>query len=167
MKQAVLVVIKPDGINKGLVGDILTKFNKTGLSFVAIQTVIIDRKFAEKHYEHLRDKPFFNDTVNYFLGKFHKKKQLVVLVYYGDNAIKKCRKAAGATNPEEADPESIRGAFGRITTQGIYENVVHVSSNPEEAEREIKLWFEPRDILIDLYATKTKIMSNYKQKVWK
>ena len=61
---------------------------------------------------------------------------------------------AGATNPEQADPTSIRGSYGRITTKGVYENVVHVSSDPAEAEREIKLWFTPDEVIVDLYPAK-------------
>jgi len=80
--------------------------------------------------------------------------------------LKKCRTIAGATNPEEAAPDSIRGSYGRITTAGIFENVVHVSSDKEEAEREIKLWFDPDDITTNLYSTKTKTVNACKKKVW-
>ncbi len=165
MKQAALVIVKPDGISKGLVGDIFTKFNTLGLDVVAMRVANISRELAEMHYHHLKGKPFFKETVDFFFGKFHKRKQLVVIIYYGENAIKKCRKIAGATNPEEADPESIRGAYGRITTKGVFENVVHVSSNKKEAEREVKLWFNPSDIIVNLYPI--KIIRTHKEKVWK
>jgi nucleoside-diphosphate kinase len=90
----------------------------------------------------------------------------MALVYWGGDAIKKCRELAGATNPEEADPTSIRGSYGRITTSGVYENVIHVSSNEPEAEREIKLWFEPLDIIVDLYPTKKIIEKESTRVVW-
>jgi len=76
------------------------------------------------------------------------------------------RRLVGATNPEEADSVSIRGAYGRITTQGLYENVIHTSSNTEEAEREIKLWFKPDEIIVDIYSVKTIEIDKAKQRVW-
>lgn len=166
MKQPALVLIKPDGIRKRLVGDILTKFSQTNLEMVAIRMGKATRAIAEQHYQHLKGKPFFNEVVSYLLGKFHHEKKLMAVIYYGEDAIKKCRKVAGATNPEEADPKSIRGAYGRITTKGLYENVVHVSSDPGEAQREIKLWFAPSDITVSLYPTKTQTINAHKMKVW-
>jgi len=84
----------------------------------------------------------------------HDRRKVMALVYWGPDAIKKCRGMAGATNPEEADPTSIRGSYGRITTKGLYENVIHVSSDEKDAEREIKLWFNPDEIIVKLYPTK-------------
>jgi len=82
-------------------------------------------------------------------------------------SIKKVRELSGATNPEEADPVSIRGAYGRVTTQGVYENVLHTSTNEAEAEREIKLWFKPDEIVFDVYETEIITRSKVKEKVWK
>ena len=93
-------------------------------------------------------------------------KEFMALVYWGKDAIKKCRDLAGATNPEEADPTSIRGSYGRITTSGVYENVIHVSSNEEEAAREIKLWFKPCEIIVDLYPQKEITHKEHKVKDW-
>lgn len=147
MKEATLVIVKPDGMRKQLLGLILDKFSQPGLKIVAIRLVRTTHDLVKQHYQHIKNKPFFNETVSYFMGKFHHQKELLAIIFYGEQAIKKCRKIAGATNPEEASPLSIRGAFGRITTKGIYENVVHVSSNRRDAQREIKLWFEPNDLL--------------------
>ena len=72
----------------------------------------------------------------------------------------------GETNPEEADSVSIRGAYGRITTKGVYENVIHASANREEAEREIKLWFQPDEIIVNAYSAKTITLKNERKKVW-
>lgn len=166
MKQPALVIIKPDGISKQLVGNVFTKFDKTGLEMVAIRIAKASRKLAEEHYAHLKGRPFFGDVVSYLAGQFHKEKKLLTMIYYGEDAIKKCRKVAGATNPEDAEPDSIRGSYGRITTAGIFENVVHVSSDRQEAEREIKLWFEPDDITVNLYPTKTKVVASCKKRVW-
>ena len=88
------------------------------------------------------------------------------MVYWGEDAINKVRALAGATNPEEADPVSIRGAYGRITTKGIYENVIHASGNDPEAKREIQLWFSPDEIIVDLYPVKEVVKKEVKQKVW-
>ena len=164
MKEPVLVIIKPDGIDKGLVPNVLRKFNIPELEIVAMRVARATRFQAEQHYQHLKDKPFFEQIVNYLMGNFHKLKTIMIVVYYGKGAIKKCRNIAGATNPEEADPTSIRGAYGRITTKGVFENVVHVSSNKEEAEREIKLWFPPDEVMVKLY--KTKIANIGKKRVW-
>ena len=90
----------------------------------------------------------------------------MAMVYWGKDAINKVRDIAGATNPEEADPVSIRGSFGRITTKGVYENVIHASSDEKDAEREIKLWFKPAEIIVDLYPTKDTIIKDLKTKQW-
>ena len=102
--------------------------------------------------------------VSFLLGKFYKEKRILAIIYFGDDAIKKCRAIAGATNPEEAHPESVRGAFGRITTQGLFENVVHVSSNASEARREIKLWFSPEEVTVKLFPEKKE--SKQGKRVW-
>lgn len=166
MNEPALVIIKPDGISKELVGGVLSKFAQTDLRMVAIRTAAASRALAREHYIHLRDKPFFNQIVSYLAGEYHQVKQLIAIVYYGRNAIRKCRQAAGATNPEAAGPRTIRGAYGRITTDGLFENVVHVSSTPQEAEREIKLWFSPEDIMVRLYPTRNVAVGAHKRKVW-
>ncbi len=152
--QAVLVLIKPDGLKKSLTGNILTRLSETKLEIVAAKMVRVSKDLATEHYIHLKDKPFFNDLIEYLRGELHDRRKVMALIYWGKDAIKKCRELAGATNPEEADPTSIRGSYGRITTSGVYENVIHVSSNEEEAEREIKLWFRPEEIIVDLYPVK-------------
>jgi nucleoside-diphosphate kinase len=96
----------------------------------------------------------------------HQRHKVLALVYWGENAITKVRQLAGATNPEEADPVSIRGSYGRITTKGVYENVIHTSSDATEAEREIKLWFDPDEIILELYPTKIEEMKTCKIKAW-
>jgi nucleoside-diphosphate kinase len=166
MAQAVLILIKPDGLKKSLTGNILSRLAETKLEIVASKMVRVSKILAEEHYKHLKDKPFFGEIIKYLQGDLHNRKKVMALVYWGDDAIKKCRDLAGATNPEEAESTSIRGSYGRITTSGIYENVVHVSSNPEEAEREIKLWFDPDEIIVDLYAEKEIVQKEVKKKAW-
>ncbi len=152
--QAVLILIKPDGLKKSLTGNILTRLSETKLEIVAAKMVRVSKDLATEHYKHLKDKPFFGDLIEYLRGELHDRRKVMALIYWGKDAINKCRELAGATNPEEADPTSIRGSYGRITTSGVYENVIHVSSNEEEAEREIKLWFRPEEIIVDLYPVK-------------
>lgn len=164
MAEQTLVLIKPDGLSKSLTGNVLTRLSETKLDIVAARIVQVSKELAEAHYAFLKDKPFFPDLIRYLMGEYHKKK-VMALVYYGDDAISKVRKICGSTNPEEADPVSIRGAYGRITTKGVYENVIHASTNPEEAEREIKLWFAPDDIITDLYPSKT-IKGVCEKRVW-
>ena len=147
MKEYALVLIKPDGVKKKLIGHIINKFARTDLELITIHMARATRKLAEQHYKHISGQPFFADVIAYLTGKLHNEQRVVVMVYYGKNAIKKCREVAGATNPEEAAPDSIRGSFGRITTTGVYENVVHVSSSREEARREMKLWLMARDFV--------------------
>ncbi len=164
--QATLILIKPDGLKKSLTGNILTRLSETKLEIVAAKMVRVSRELAEEHYRHLKDQPFFPDLIKYLQGELHERRKVMALIYWGEGAIKKCRELAGATNPEEAEPTSIRGSYGRITTRGLYENVIHVSSNPEEAEREIKLWFEPKEIIVDLYPTKKVVVKEEERAVW-
>ena len=166
MSQATLVLIKPDGLKKSLTGNILTRLSETKLEIVAAKIVRVSRALAEEHYRHLQDKPFFEELVKYIQGELHNRRKVMALIYWGEDAITKCRELAGATNPEEADPTSIRGSYGRITTAGVYENVIHVSSNEAEAEREIKLWFHPEEIIVDLYPTKEAVEKERKRKTW-
>jgi nucleoside-diphosphate kinase len=166
MNQAVLILIKPDGLKKSLTGNILTRLSETKLEIVAAKMVRVSKEVAEEHYKHLKDKPFFGEIIQYIQGELHNRYKVMALIYWGQDAITKCRALAGATNPEEADPTSIRGSYGRITTAGVYENVIHVSSNPEDAEREIKLWFEPSEIIVDLYPIGEITLKESKKTVW-
>lgn len=164
MIQTTLVLIKPDGLKKSLTGNVLTRLSETKLDIVGAKIVKVSKELAAEHYRELKDKPFFNDLLKYLMGEYHKKK-VMALVYWGEDAIDKVRKICGATNPEEAEPVSIRGAYGRITTKGVYENVIHASANMPEAEREIKLWFSPDDVITDIYPSKT-VKSNCEKKIW-
>jgi nucleoside-diphosphate kinase len=164
--QAVLILIKPDGLKKSLTGNILTRLSETKLEIVAAKMVRVSRELAEEHYQHLKDKPFFGELIKYLQGELHDRKKVMALVYWGKDAIEKCRGLAGATNPEEADPTSIRGSYGRILTSGLFENVIHVSSNVSEAQREIKLWFSPEEIIVDLYPGKEVVHKDCKKTEW-
>ncbi len=166
--QQLLVLIKPDGLKKSLTGNILTKLSEAKLVIIGAKVVHVSRELASEHYKQLKDKPFFEDLIAYIQGKLHGEpyNRVLAFVYQGENAIQKLRAIAGATNPEEAEPVSIRGAYGRITTKGVYENVIHCSSDPAEAEREIKLWFKPCELVADVYPTKKVVLEKVEKTVW-
>ena len=166
MVQQTLVLIKPDGLKKSLTGNILTRLSETKLEIIAAKMVRVSKELAVEHYKQLKDKPFFGELVKYITGELHGRKKVLAMVYWGEDAINKVREIAGSTNPEEANPVSIRGQYGRITTKGVYENVIHSSTNEEEARREIKLWFEPDEVIVDLYPTKAIELKNVKKKAW-
>lgn len=166
MKEQALVIIKPDGLKKSLTGGILMKLSEAKLNIIGAKVVAPDRALAEKHYVHMKEKPFFEEIVQYICGEIHKTPRVLAIVYQGDNAIEKLRKISGSTNPEEADPTTIRGSYGRITTKGVYENVLHVSGAAPEAEREIKLWFTPSEIVEDIYPVKEVVREKVVDKEW-
>lgn len=166
MSQQTLVIIKPDGLKKSLTGNILTRLSETKLEIVAAKIVRVSKGLAADHYRHMKDKPFFDELIQYIQGELHDRRKVMAMVYWGKDAIAKVRQIAGVTNPEEAESTTIRGAYGRITTEGIYENVLHASTNEEEAEREIKLWFEPDEIIVDLYPTKKASIKTQTKRIW-
>ncbi len=166
MIEQTLVLIKPDGLKRSLTGNILTRLSETKLEIAGAKMVRVSKELAEKHYEQLRDKPFFEELIKYIMGELHDRRKVLAMVYYGEDAIKKVRNLSGTTNPEEADSVSIRGAYGRIRTSGLFENVVHASANKEEAEREIKLWFKPEEIIFDVYKTKVVTLDKVEETVW-
>ncbi len=164
MIQQTLVLIKPDGLKKSLTGNVLTRLSETKLDIVGAKIVKVSRELAEEHYAALKNEPFFSELIKYIMGEYHKKK-VMALVYWGEDTIGKVREICGKTNPEEADAVSIRGAYGRITTKGVYENVIHASENPADAEKEIKLWFQPDEIIVDMYPV-TEVEKKTKKRTW-
>jgi len=163
--QQTLILIKPDGLKKSLTGNILTRLSETKLIIIGAKVMQPSRQLVEAHYQHMKEKPFFDELIRYLMGEFHTPR-VMALVYHGEDAIEKVRSICGATNPEEADPVSIRGAYGRITTKGVYENVIHASANEAEAEREIKLWFQPQELVVVPYSTRDVDVEKNRQKIW-
>jgi nucleoside-diphosphate kinase len=145
--QSVLVLIKPDGMQKGIAGEVMDLFLASHLKMTGLKLVQVSLKLARSHYGHLKDQKFFKEIVSYLMGELHGRNPVVAMVYTGDDAVAKCRRIAGSTNPENADPRSVRGKFGRVTTKGVFENLVHVSSDTGEARREITLWFRKSELL--------------------
>jgi len=154
--EKTLVLIKPDGMQRHLAGLAIDRLDNTHLEMVAAKVVSVTEELARRHYALLEghgvfaDKVRFNQLISFIKGDYHgvSKRRVIALVYQGEDAVKVIRAAVGVTNPEDASPDSIRGAFGRVCRKhGYYENVVHASGNVEEAEREIGIWFKPDDIV--------------------
>ncbi|HPD56177.1 MAG TPA: nucleoside-diphosphate kinase [Smithellaceae bacterium] len=164
--EQTLILIKPDGLVKSLTGNVISRLSEAKLTIMGAKVVRVSRELAEKHYEHLKDKPFFEELIEYIMGDVHKTHRVLALVYQGEDAITKIRDIVGDTDPEKANPVSIRGAYGRVTRAGVFENVVHASSSPEDAEKEIKLWFMPDEVVEDLYPVKEAIFKEVKRLVW-
>jgi nucleoside-diphosphate kinase len=138
MSERTLVLIKPDGVQRALVGRILERYEQRGLRLVGMKLVHVSRQLAEEHYAIHRDKPFFGGLVDFITSA-----PLVAMVVEGPNAIAVCRAINGATRPEQAAPGSIRGDFALETGQ----NLVHASDSPETAAMELALWFEQDELL--------------------
>ncbi len=132
MAERTLILVKPDGVGRGLIGEVIGRLERKGLRLLALELRQLDRETAEKHYAEHREKPFFNDLVDFITGG-----PLVAVVAEGDRAIEAFRGLAGATDPVKATPGTIRGDFALA----VQNNVVHGSDSPESATREIGLFF--------------------------
>jgi len=165
--QQTLVIVKPDGLIKSLTGNILTALSETKLKIVGAKILKVPKKLAELHYGDLKErKPrVFPSAVKYLMGEFHTDRVLA-LVYQGPDAVANIRKICGATNPEEADPVSIRGRYGRINSKtGVFENVIHTSESVKSAEKEIRLWFQPGELTETAFKTQ-KIARTEEATIW-
>jgi len=163
-----LIIIKPDGLVKSLTGNIITALSEAKLKIVGAKIVSVSKELAEKHYGELKSKKphIFENTIKYIMGEFHTNRVLA-LVYHGEDALAKIREIVGKTNPEEADPISIRGKYGRINSKtGVFENAIHASDSESSAEKEIKLWFKPEELSETIYPLQTK-KETISHKVWK
>lgn len=163
-----LILIKPDGVKKSLTGNVLTKLSQTGFNIIGSKVVKVSRELACEHYQHLKGKPFFEGVIDYIQGKIFggaPYDRVFAFVYKGENAISELRKIVGATDPEKAEPTTIRGSYGRISKDGTMENVVHCSSDINDAKREIQLWFKPSELTEDVYPVRVEKITEDKQ-VW-
>lgn len=132
MAERTLVLIKPDAMQRGLAGEILSRFEQRGLEVRAAKLVHVDRELAERHYAEHREKPFFGELADFITSA-----PTLALVLEGDAAVGVVRTTIGATNPTNADPGTIRGDLALAMPN----NLVHGSDSAESAEREIALWF--------------------------
>ncbi len=136
--QRTLLLVKPDGVQRQLVGRVITRFEDRGLKIAGLKLVHVDRALAEQHYAVHREKPFFRGLVDFITSG-----PLVAAVLEGPNAIAIVRAMNGATRPHEAAPGSIRGDLAVETAQ----NLVHASDSPENAAAELALWFRPDELV--------------------
>jgi nucleoside-diphosphate kinase len=132
-----LVLIKPDAMQRGLAGTIISRLQGEGLKLVALKMLHMDRALAERHYAVHRDKPFYGDLVNYIISI-----PIVASVFEGEGAVELIRKAMGATDPAKAEAGTIRSDFGL----DVQRNSTHASDSVENAEMEIKLFFSQDEI---------------------
>nr|ABK26078.1 unknown [Picea sitchensis] len=130
--EQTFIMIKPDGVQRGLVGEIISRFEKKGFILKGLRMVGVERSFAEKHYEDLSSKPFFTGLVEYIISG-----PVVAMVWEGKGVVATGRKIIGATNPAASEPGTIRGDFA----VEIGRNVIHGSDAVESAKKEIALWF--------------------------
>ncbi len=137
-KQRTFVMIKPDGVQRGLVGEIISRFEKRGIKIVGMKFMLVPRELAEKHYAIHKGKPFFESTVRYITSS-----PVVAMVLEGENVIEMVRRMMGKTDPMEAEMGTIRGDYGQF----IGRNLVHGSDSLETAEYEINLWFKPGELV--------------------
>jgi len=127
-----LILVKPDGVERGLTGTIIGRLEELGLKLVAIRMLRADKDLAERHYAIHRERPFFNDLVNYITSS-----PIVAAVFEGEEAVSRIRKACGATDPAQSEKGTIRGDFGL----DIGRNTIHASDSPETAAVEVETFF--------------------------
>jgi nucleoside-diphosphate kinase len=131
-EEETLVIVKPDAVRRGLIGQILSRIESKGLRVTDMRMIRIERDLAEEHYGEHRERPFFGELVEFISSG-----EVVVARVVGEQAVAVVRILIGPTNPAEAPPGTIRGDFGTVIT----ENLVHGSDSPESASRELKLFF--------------------------
>jgi nucleoside-diphosphate kinase len=138
MMEKSFVMMKPDAVQRRLMGKVLSRFEEKGLQIVAAKLMHISEDLAKEHYGEHSEKPFFNGLVEYITSS-----AVLAMVIQGDDCISLIRKMVGATNPKEADLGTIRGDFALDTGR----NIIHASDSPQSAEREISLFFDETEIV--------------------
>ncbi len=132
------LMVKPDGVQRGLCGEIVSRFEKKGLKLVAMKLMVIPKETAENHYGEHKGKKFYDSLISYIISG-----PVLAMVWEGDGAVAVCRGMMGKTNPQESAPGTIRGDFGMQTGM----NIIHGSDSPESAEREIAIFFKPEELV--------------------
>ena len=131
-------MIKPDAVERGLTGQVIARLEAKGLKVVALKMINVDSKKAKKLYEVHRGKPFYNDLIEYAMSG-----PVVIMILEGEDAVRRLREVIGATDPSKAEPGTVRRDFG-IT---VLKNVIHAADSPENAEREMRIFFKKSEIL--------------------
>jgi nucleoside-diphosphate kinase len=149
--ERTLILAKSDAVVRGLVGEILSRFERRGYTIVGMKLMLVEPERAKRHYAEHEGKPFFTGLVEYITSA-----PIVALVVEGSDAIEGCRATIGATNPIKAAPGTIRGDFA----QTIGRNLVHGSDSPESAAREIPIWFAPGELFARPHPLADALVSN-------
>ena len=136
--ERTFAMVKPDGMQRGIAGEIISRFESKGLKLVAAKLMVIDTSLAERHYAEHKGKPFYGKLVTFITSG-----PVLATVWEGQDAISVVRALVGKTNPKEAGPGTIRGDFGMTTGK----NIIHASDSPASAEREIGLFFSKKEIV--------------------
>lgn len=137
--ERTFVMVKPDGVQRGLCGEIVSRLEKKGLKFVAVKFMLIKKETAESHYGEHKGKGFYDSLISFITSG-----PVLAMVLEGDNAVSVCRGIMGKTNPQESAPGTIRGDFGMVTGM----NLIHGSDSPASAEREISIFFRPEELIL-------------------
>jgi nucleoside-diphosphate kinase len=137
MKKTFMMV-KPDGVQRGLIGEVVSRFEKKGFQLIGAKLMMVSRELAEKHYEEHRERPFFAELVDFITSG-----PVFAMVWQGDQIITVSRQMMGKTNPAEASSGTIRGDFA----VNVAMNIIHGSDSPESAKRELALWFREEEQL--------------------
>ena len=132
------LMVKPDAVQRGLMGEIVSRFEKKGLKLVAMKFMVIPKATAETHYGEHKGKKFYDSLISYITSG-----PVLAMVWEGEDAVTVCRNMMGKTNPKESAPGTIRGDYGMQTGM----NIIHGSDSPESAEREIKIFFSPNELV--------------------
>ncbi|KAI7989335.1 hypothetical protein LOK49_LG13G01006 [Camellia lanceoleosa] len=136
--ERTFIAIKPDGVQRGLISEIISRFERKGFKLVAIKIVVPSKQFAQKHYHDLKERPFFNGLCDFLSSG-----PVIAMVWEGEGVIKYGRKLIGATDPQKSEPGTIRGDLAVV----VGRNIIHGSDGPETAKDEINLWFKPEELV--------------------
>lgn len=136
--EKTFLMVKPDGVQRGLIGEIVTKFEKKGYQLLGAKLMQISTETAEQHYEEHKERPFFKDLVQFITSS-----PVFAMVWQGEEVIATARLMIGKTNPKEALPGTVRGDYGVTTGK----NIIHGSDSPKNAEREIEIFFKQDELM--------------------
>lgn len=135
--ERTFVAIKPDAVQRGLIGEVIQRFEKKGFKIIALKMILVNRETAEKHYAEHIGKPFYENLINFITSG-----PIIAMVIKGDDVVNLVRKMNGSTNPKDALPGTIRGDYAMIAER----NIVHGSDSAESAEREIGIFFDKSEL---------------------
>jgi nucleoside-diphosphate kinase len=149
--EQTLILCKGDAVQRGLVGDIISRLERRGFVLTAMKLLNVSEELAKKHYAEHDGKPFFKSLVAYITSS-----PIVAMVISGESAIESCRQMIGATDPRKAAPGTIRADLA----QTIGRNLVHGSDSPDSAQREIAIWFAPNELAVRTHPLQNEIVSD-------